>query len=131
MLDDAEGGLEGRRLRRREEIQPVEEGTAELVERRERNLYLGFDAVCACDGEVGCRGRRVLEQRGLADPRLADEDEGLTRSGPGTFQQILDAVLLRSSSKQHRAIVSDCASGHKTRDFPGASARPLAHDGRT
>jgi hypothetical protein len=132
VLDDAEGGPKRRRLGRREEIEPVEERPAELIQRRERHLRLGFDAVRPDDVEVGRRrSGRILEQGGLADPGLADEDERHARPAACLLQQLLYPVLLRSPSKQHSAIVSDRVSGHKTRDFPGARTTPLADDVRT
>ncbi len=121
-LDDPEGGTEPRRLRRREEVEPVEEGTAELVERRERDLRLRLDAAGANDVEVGRFRGCVLEQGGLADPRLADEDECLTGPSARVRQQLVDPTLCRSSSDQQESIVTRAAPVYKTRDFTGASS---------
>jgi hypothetical protein len=49
----------------------VEARRAQLVERRERKLHLPFDPDRAGDPEVRSRLDRMVEQRGLADARLA------------------------------------------------------------
>jgi hypothetical protein len=49
----------------------AQDGSQELVEGGERKLGLGLDPASAEHVHIGCSVASVLEQGGLADPRLA------------------------------------------------------------
>src|SRR3954451_7835038 len=63
------------RLSRRDPVEMPERGREQLREPGERNLGLGLDPARANHAHAVSLRRRVVEQRGLADPRLADERE--------------------------------------------------------
>jgi hypothetical protein len=64
-------------LRAREPAQPVEHRAAELMQAGERELHLGLHAGRSDDAPARCLLDDVLQQHGLADPRLAAQDQHL------------------------------------------------------
>ena len=79
----------------------VEHRPQQLVQPGERQLGLGLDAGA---GEhphpVGAR-QRVLQQRRLADSRLAAQHEGAAARLPGRVEQAVDGRALAVSAQQH------------------------------
>ena len=76
-----------RALRARKVAQPVEHRAAELMQARERQLHLGLHAGGANDAPARCLLHDVLQQRGLADPRLAAQDQHFALTRPHALQQ--------------------------------------------
>jgi hypothetical protein len=94
-----------RRLQRialggREPIEPVEERRAELVEPGERELHLGLDTSGARDAAPGCVARQVLQQRRLADPGFATQDEHPAPPLAGARQELVQRVALAAATTQ-------------------------------
>ena len=89
-----ERGLQGLTLRRGQPIDRVEQRCAELVQPGERQLHLRLDAAGPQDGHVRSRAERVVEQRGLADPRLTAQDEYAATAGAAGFEQLVESFAL-------------------------------------
>ena len=101
-----ERGLERGALRARETAELAEHRAEQLVQPAEGDLHLGLDAARAQHrGGPGHRGR-VLEQRRLADPRLAAQHEHPARAVAGLRHEPLDARALGGAPQQHGAILS-------------------------
>src|SRR3954451_24707964 len=62
-------------LRRRQLLEAIQERRAELLQSCERELHLGLDARRSCDAASRRGSEEVLEQGGLADARLATQQE--------------------------------------------------------
>ena len=79
----------------------VQHRPQELVQAGEGQLGLGLDAG---PGEhahpVGAR-QRVLQQRGLADARVAAQHQDAAARGAGRIEQAVDRLALAVSSQQH------------------------------
>ena len=93
------------RLDRRQLRQPVEQGSQELVQARVRELRLGLDAERAHD--LGIAGLRdgVLEQRALADPGVAADDERAAPAAPRLLEHPIDPSALALTADEHVAII--------------------------
>jgi hypothetical protein len=59
----------------RQAIREVEEWSTQLLSRCERELHLSLDPDGPGDPKLGCSLDRILEERGLADARLAVDDQ--------------------------------------------------------
>jgi hypothetical protein len=59
----------------RQAIREVEEWSTQLLRRCERELHLSLDPDGPGDPKLGCGLDRILEERGLADARLAVDDQ--------------------------------------------------------
>ena len=66
---------QGVSLRDRECVEPVEHRRAELMDPGERQLHLRLHGRELRDSEAGCLPRGVAQQGGLADARLAADDQ--------------------------------------------------------
>ena len=62
-------------------VHEAEERETQLLNRRERQLHLRFDASRPDDPELAPSLDRVLEERGLADPGLAVHDQHAAPAG--------------------------------------------------
>ena len=62
-------------LRFRQRVEAIQHWRAQLVQRGKWNLHLRLDADCAYDPASRCRVDQMLEQRGLADARVAANHE--------------------------------------------------------
>ncbi len=92
-------------LGRRDRVEPVEQRPEQLAQAREGDVGLGLHPARAQDRHAGGdRLRaRVLEQRGLADPGLADEEQRAAPAGAGVAQQPVDpGPLLVAADEHHR-----------------------------
>jgi hypothetical protein len=58
-------------LRLRQALHQLKERSTQLLSRRERELHLRLDPDGTGDPKLGCSLDHILEQRGLADTRLA------------------------------------------------------------
>ena len=67
----------------------------------ERQLRLRLDAASSEDVHVAGSFARVLEQRRLADPGLAAQDERAARRGTRRLEQRADLSALRIASVEH------------------------------
>ncbi len=94
------------RLRRRDPIHRAENRAQQLGQSRERDHRLGLDPAGSQDPHsVGALGR-VLEQRGLADPGLADKREHAAVALAGLRKQPIERQLLVFAAKQHQSILT-------------------------
>ena len=99
-------------LRAGQSVEPVEHRRAQLVQPGERELHLGLDA--RDPGDAALRGPLgdVLQQRGLADPRLAAQDQHRALPGPDALQLTVQHLALVASTSQHAALsLSDAGWG--------------------
>jgi hypothetical protein len=110
-LPEAERAAEGGRLALGDLVEEVLERPEQLVQRRERELGLGLDPAGAEDSHPGCPRLGVVEQRALADPRLAAEDQGAAVPRRGLREDHVDASSLGGATNEHSSIVSPRPSG--------------------
>ena len=81
-----------------------EDRPRKLQQTRERELGFGFDAASLQHGEPFRPPRRGLEQRGLSDPGLSDEDEACRASVTRLPEQaVYPRELVRSTDEQRAA----------------------------
>jgi hypothetical protein len=97
----AEGAAQGGSLDVGELVGEVEDGPQHLVQSGERQLGLGLDAGAREHAHPpgACHG--ALQQRGLADARLAAQDEDAAARAPGPVEQAVDRRALALSPQQH------------------------------
>ncbi len=101
-LGESERTLQGPALRPRQAGQPVESGGEQQAQPGERELRLVLDAGRPDHPEVRPGGRRrVLQQRGLADARLAPQHQRPAAAGPRPVQQAFDGGLFVFPPVQH------------------------------
>jgi len=81
-------------LRPRERVEAVEQRRAELMDPRERQLHLGLGARDLLDAERDRLPGRVPQQRRLADPGLAADDDDPAAPVPGVPEQPVEQVAL-------------------------------------
>ena len=79
-----------------------EERPAEQVQRGERKLQLGLDSDDLDATATGGPMRDVLEQGGLADPRLAAEDNRVAPAAAHPVQGVVERLPLAGASAQVR-----------------------------
>ena len=97
-----ERGGEGIALRTGDPIEPVEHRPAQLVQGAEGQLPLGLHSHRAKQGHVRRRSDHVLQERGLADPRLAPHEQRATASGSRVLEQPIDDRGFVSPIAQHQ-----------------------------
>ena len=96
-------GLASRQVRRK-----TGERCEEVDEPDERHRCLGLDAPRPHHAHVlGARGG-VLEERGLADPRLARDDERAAVAPARVVEQPIDTQALLPPAHKHAAECTDC-----------------------
>ena len=84
----------------RKASEPIKQRNAHLVQGGERELDLRFDPGGAHNPEVGCRVDRVVQQRGLADARLAAEHQSAGLAGAHRFEQVVEGLALAAAPTQ-------------------------------
>ena len=89
-----EGDLQRVPLGPRQRGQATEHRRAELVQRRERQLHLGFHAGDPNEATARRLARAVAQQCRLADPRLAPEDQRFALAASGTLQHAVEGLAL-------------------------------------
>lgn len=102
----AERSAERVGLRIREPAHVSHRREQELVRRGERELRLRRDADTAQNEHVTSLLACVLEQRRLADSRVAANDESAAARSAGAVQELADPDLLRIAAEQHGRIVT-------------------------
>jgi hypothetical protein len=96
----AEGQPQCGALGRGQGIQAGQAGPEELVQGREAELHLGLDRVHPDDLHTCGRGLGVVQQRGLADARLAPDDEGAAVPPAGAGQDLVEAAAFLAAPEQ-------------------------------
>jgi hypothetical protein len=100
-----ERGLERFGLVRGQPVGELEHRPEERVQPGVRELRLGLDAGDRQHAHVGSGLARVLEQRALADPRLAREHEHAAATPPRVLQRRVHDRTLAAAPDQHQARV--------------------------
>jgi hypothetical protein len=108
---EGERALERRRLRLRDPVEAGQRRPEQLVQPGERDLRLRRDPAGTQQAHPRRPRRRVLEQRGLADPRLADERQHAAASLARVSEQALQRVLLRVATEEHTSILGPGPGG--------------------
>jgi hypothetical protein len=89
-------------LGRRKPFEMVEHGRKHLMQRRERQLHLGFDPHGACDLQVRRGLDGVLQQRRLADAGLASHDQRVALALAKGREHIVEPRALDTAPAQAR-----------------------------
>jgi hypothetical protein len=96
----SERSAEGFLLRRRQLVQPIQIGTAQLVQAGEHEFHLRLDARCPGHPASGCAFQQEVEQGGLADPRLSTQHQDLAAAGFRCRHEMAQPVALALSAPQ-------------------------------
>ena len=96
-----ERGSQSIRLDRRDAVENAERRPEQLQQHPERDLALGLQPGRAQHPHLGERRHGIVEQRGLADARLADEREHAARAQARGRHQPVDRLLLGLPTHQH------------------------------
>ena len=104
-LLQAERDLQRGALGRRQRLQPVEQRRAQMMQAGERELHLGLHAHRPRDATPGRLAGDVLQQRRLADTRLAAQHQRRALADPDARQQPVQHRALPLSALQHLAEV--------------------------
>ncbi|HMJ37474.1 MAG TPA: hypothetical protein VK501_26450 [Baekduia sp.] len=97
---ESEGDGERVALGLREALHELEEGRAQVLKRRERQLHLALDADGAGDAERRARLDRVLQQGRLADARLSVQHEDAAAAVARGPQKPVEHFALAVASHQ-------------------------------
>src|SRR5258706_6511427 len=89
-------------LRRRKAHPEREDGRAQLLKRRERELDLPFDAHRPGDPKAVALLNGVIQQRRFADPRLAMNDQDRATSGARRLEELLEQLALTATANEVR-----------------------------
>jgi hypothetical protein len=111
-LDERQRRLQGRRLRLGQLVEKPEDRPHELLQRGEWELSLRLNTERAQHSKVRRFHDRLFEQRCLADPRLAADDEGAASTLAGPLEQTLDLRAFLLPSHEHVQTVSGRGSRH-------------------
>src|SRR5882672_3100552 len=87
-------------LRRRKAHPEREDGRAQLLKRRERELDLPFDAHRPGDPKAVPLLNDVVQQRRLSDPRLAMNDQDRATPGTGRLEEFLEHLALAPTANE-------------------------------
>ena len=74
--------------------QTIDHRRAELMKAGERKLHLGLDARGPSNQASRSAGGQIIEQRGLADSRLASENKGSTLPGQHARDDAIERFAL-------------------------------------
>ncbi len=96
----AERRAQGVALRARQHRETVEQGRAQRVQPGEGELHLGLDARRPGDPASICGGRQVPQEGGLADARLAAEDQHMTPACADARDKSIEHVALADAVEQ-------------------------------
>jgi hypothetical protein len=78
----------------------VQHRCAQLVQHRERDLYLRLDARCPHYLEARRRVDKMSQQSALADTRLAAHDEDATLAAPNGVKELFERTALTCAPDQ-------------------------------
>jgi hypothetical protein len=95
-----EGDAQRILLRAGQPPEPVEHRRAQLVQSGERELHLRLDARRPRDAAPRGAPGGVLQQRRLADPRLAAQDQHPALTGPDALHQTVQRLALAPPAEQ-------------------------------
>ena len=87
-------------LRGGQALPEIEHRAAKLMQPPVCKLHLGLDARSSCDTTPGRPSHQVLQQRRLAGPQLATQDQHPTLTPPGTLQQCIECVPLATPTME-------------------------------
>ena len=104
-LAQRQGDTQGLGLRRRQPVEVVGGHPEQLRQAAERHVLLGLGTGRPEQRHAGRRAERVVGDRGLADARLAAQDEHAAASQPRSGDQAVDDVPLGGPPDQHRKSV--------------------------
>ncbi len=93
------------RLHRRNPVECAERGAHELQQRPERDLALRLESGRTQHPHLRESPHRVVEQRGLPDPGLADHSEHAARSQARGGHEPIDRLLFGQPTHQHSSSV--------------------------
>jgi hypothetical protein len=99
-------------LRRRQSFKLIENGRAQLVQRRERELHLRLDSRDADDPGICSLPGQILQQRCLTHSRLAADHQATALTPAQSLQERIQLAALRGAANQPR----------------GSSSRPRRHN---
>ena len=99
---ERERAAQGARLDLGDVVEPVEQRRDELGEAGERDVGLGLDAAGPQHAQAGRLADRPAHQRGLADARLAVQQQGAAAARARLLQQPVDPCPLAFASYEHR-----------------------------
>ena len=89
-------------LRRRQPFKLIENGRAQLVQRRERELHLRLDSRDADDPGICSLPCQVLQQRRLTHPRLAADHQATALTSAQSLEEGIQFAALRGAANQSR-----------------------------
>ena len=89
-------------LRRRQSFKLIENGRAQLVQRRERELHLRLDSRDADDPGICSLPCQVLQQRRLTHPRLAADHQATALTPAESLEEGIQFAALRGAANQSR-----------------------------
>ena len=95
-------------LRLWKRVEPNQHRSAELMHRRERQVHLGLDAGDPRRPERRRLARAVIQERGLADPRLAADHQDRALAAADVVQHPIEHLALGGTAQQYRRT----AGGH-------------------
>ena len=116
-LQETEHNAERLALRWGEPTEVIQERSAQLVEPGERELHLGLDAGGACDAALGCAACQVLQQRGLAYPGFAAEDEYSALASADARHELVERPALAAAALQPEHVIT-LRHGHRRSTQP-------------
>ena len=100
-LAEGQRPLQRRGLGGRDRVDEVEQRAQQVEQAGERDVALGLVAARAQDAEVGRRRDGGVEQRALADPGLAVDDEHRALALAGRLEDGLELALFAGPSDDH------------------------------
>jgi hypothetical protein len=104
--------LERMALRAGKTLEPIEQGRAQLMQRRKGELHLGLHARGPQHPEIRRRPDYVVEQRRLPNARLAPHEQHAALPGPRPLEQSVEHRTLVSSALQYHP--SSMTASHGT-----------------
>ncbi len=96
--------------------------TDDLVQRGERDVCLRFNPAADEDPHVGRSLSCVLEEGGLADTRLAADDEYTASRLASVLEKRAEPSALRFPAVEHPLAMVPAVAGSQTGEIAGANA---------